>query len=716
MVPGEDPKPERESPIWSREFQPAADGKPAEDSIVTQEELLAAIAAGKTVRIRWAILPAGVSFRHGQIARELLLENCEIRGGFILENIVCAESVIFSGTVFKGGLKLDGAQIKGTLQTGKIRCEKFQRQDGVVLPGKAELKGTSVEGQWTSEGAVFADGIDVQYGCFRGPVSFQSCRFEGESAIFALATYFQTVDFTGARFSAAGASFLAASFRSHLFFNQVQSAGELSFGMCKIDGALSADNCRFWQAVEFGSATISAGLVLGGTRCRGVFNCSSLTVGPVRIDHCCYAKDLIFSQALMRSISITDSVFTRNACCNLSSAEIQGECYIYNSRFGADLSLGSARLGSLNLGFGGKADPFKDDFASLQSANIVLYRDLGLTNAYIQGSMSLYRVLCLGKADFGEMRVDAPADVFLCRFGINEEGDEDELFWQLETRVIDKLLSRQRKLIQDQESQVVFNRSEFRSRMGIVAVFQRPAHFHGMRCQSTFRFLPRCVFHKPVEFYFATFADEANFGGAEFKDKLSLNNAHFQRALKFELLRPPKRTKVSAGVIIEIGECTYNSLQELPSWESESSPGETEEDDLARFLDHLEGDRGSFVFLEQYYRKVGEADYADRVRRHWRTREGLKKRHLAWLWDQLLRRATGYGTRVAPLVMAIIILGAVDIALQIYAVKLELWNADKLTVAGAHVRIAHLIVATAVTVLVVTLGDTFRRSLWPEKS
>lgn len=702
MAQNDDLMLEFEKSVWSREFEPK-DGKPSEDSRVTRQELYEAVTSLKPIRIRWAILPEGVNFRHGQIARELVIENCEVHGSFILENVLCAESLVLTGTVFRGGLKLNGTQIKGSLQTDKIRCESQTRADGSVISGKAELKQISIDGQWKSNGATFSDGIDVEYSSFRGPVSLQSCAFEGEQASFALATYHQVVDFWGSRFSDTGATFTAASFRNHFLFNNIRCLGELIFSFCKIEGSLTANQCWFWQDAQFTSATISGKFLLDQTACHGVFNCMSLNVGAVVIDRCRFSKNVLFNNSSMQSLTLSRSILTRKASCMANSVDIKGKLDIHTCRFGANLSLVAANLGSLMLGWDEQSDPTKDVFANFHNSNTFLYRDMYLTGTHIQATMVLYRVLCLGKSELSQMTVGATTDVSLCRFGVSEAPNGDELLFGTKTRR-DKLLSRQREIVSNNDEEVNFNRSEFRGRVGIHSVFHRPAHFHGIHCHGPVRFLSGCVFYESAEFYFASFSDEANFGGAEFKGKVNLNNAQFARVLKFESLRPHRYTKFGNGVRINIGECKYESLQGLTK------------ENLACFLKHVDGGRSSFIFLEQFYRRVGNTESADFVRRFWRGCEGNDKRGVAWAWDQLLRRTTGYGTNFVPLLMTLLALGIIDVSVQITSIILELRNPNKLTIATAATRIIHLVLTAFLTVGAVVLGDTFRRGLWPDKT
>jgi hypothetical protein len=717
MNSSEHPMPEPDKLVWSREFEPE-DGKPSERNLVTQQELYEALASLKPIRIRGAILPQGVSFRHGQIARELRIEDCEVRGPFILENVSCGESIVLTGTVFKGGLKLNGSQIKGELQTDRIRCEKLALNDGSVIRGKAELKRTSVEAQWSCNGAVFSDGFDIEYGVFRGPVSFQSCSFEGDEAIFGLATFHQSADFWQTRFLTEGASFVSASFRSHLLFNEVRSSGKLTFSLCRVDGTINAERCRFLQDVVFHKAVVLGFWNLDHAVCHGLLDCWSLAAEQVAIDHCRFARGLVFRNASLQSLSILHSSFARNAACNLESVETKGELKIHGCRFGANLTLYGANVGSLSIGGGGKIDPFKDDFASLQCADVFLYRDLTVSDARVRGRFTCYRVLFLGQSSFQQMRIEGPADVVRCRFGMNERMASNAPLSGLKPWKMNRLLSHQRELFKEGEEEVAFDRSAFRGRLGIQAIFSRPVRFHGIQCHGGTRFISGCVFEYPAEFYFATFFEEANFGGAEFKSHLNLRNARCLRGLRFDLLRPPTRTRFAAQSRIDMRECTYESLQKLPQWE----PGLYEEtqsgnSDLTCFLNHLEEGRSAFIFLEQYYRRTGETDDADRVRRYWRGREGDKKRHIAWLWDQLLRRTTGYGTKFAPLIIALAAIGCFDLSIQILYAFMSFKNPGISTqLITVVARTVHLVSTALLATGAAVLGDTFRRSLWPEKS
>lgn len=371
----------------------------------------------------------------------------------------------------------------------------------------------------------------------------------------------------------------------------------------------------------------------------------------------------------------------------------------------------AAEVGALSLG---KIGTVNDQFANFQNPDIVLFGEANFAGARIHGRFYCWRVLFLGESNFVEIQVDGAADVVLSRFGISKRGKEAEILSSLKPWKKDKWLSLLRETSRE-AAEVHFDRSEFRGRAGFLSIFHRPAYFHGIRCQSSTRFLDGCVFYEPAEFYFASFVDEANFGGAEFKSKLSLSNAQFLRALKFDLLRPPRRTKFGDKGRIEMLECKYESLQGLPEWKSKTS-SELKLDDLTCFLEHVEGGRSTFILLEQYYRRVGNREFADFVRRYWRGREGNHKRGIARIWDRLLRRATGYGTRFVPLVMTLVILAVLDISIQITSAILELRNPNKLTIATAAFRIAHLVSVALLTAGAAVLGDTFRRSLWPDKS
>lgn len=723
----ENEPPEIGAPNWTRKGE-CRDGKPDEATQVTRKDLYDAIASGKPIRISCAVLSEGAVFRHGHIPRELRLENCEVRGPFVLENVTCDESLVLSGTVFKGGLNLNGVQIKGSLQTNDIRCEALTYENGSRIPGKADFQGISIEGQWNSNNAAFLDGFDVQYGSFRGPVLLQSCIFKGEEAAsFGLANFHQLVDLQQARFGKAGATFIAASLENHLLLDRVRSSGPLSFSLCKIQGALGTSYCRFRQGLNFANAVISGFWLLSKTVCHGSLDCANLSAGQVKIEGCRFAGEVLFASASMRRFSLLDSTLQDSAPLNLYSAQIEGELEMNGCRLGADLNLSATRLGSLSLG-----DWNRRRVAGIDDADVWFYRDVDMTGIQVRGKFSCCGALLAGKCLLSEMRIDGEADVVFCRFGLPEDGEQIRKLSGHAPSRVDKLLIRQRQLIKDDEEAAVFNRTQYGGRVGFHAVFHRPAHFQGIRCQGAIRFLNGCKFQKAAEFYFATFADEANFGGATFEDVLSLKNAKFERALKFDLLRPAVRTHFAADSRIEMQDCTYESLQEFPRWKSHpQSEGRRTDSDLARLLPHIQGDRSTFIQLEQYYRRTGNAEWADEVRWFWRKSEGDGKQwwsrekqrieapglFVRWLWDRLLRWSTGYGTRVAPLVAFLLLIGLVDLVLQIRYSVLKVYDKDISSSSfSALVHVVHLASAALIAVGAAVLGDTFRRGIWPEKS
>jgi hypothetical protein len=165
------------------------------------------------------------------------------------------------------------------------------------------------------------------------------------------------------------------------------------------------------------------------------------------------------------------------------------------------------------------------------------------------------------------------------------------------------------------EHSVHFNRSEFLDVFGTNATFGGPVSFQGCRFRKGARFLSRCSFEGPVEFYFSQFDEEGNFGGATFKNSLNLQNTYFAHSLMFFLKGGEEATfdDTFRKVTIDLRGCKYNSL-ELQKWDTHS---------LNEFVSRIfPYERSVFIGLEGFLIRSGKIELANSVRYGWNYDEG----------------------------------------------------------------------------------------------
>jgi hypothetical protein len=157
-------------------------------------------------------------------------------------------------------------------------------------------------------------------------------------------------------------------------------------------------------------------------------------------------------------------------------------------------------------------------------------------------------------------------------------------------------------------------------------------------------------FERPVFFEGAVVQGEAGFQNAVFDERVVFNEARFSIArFRDELSRLEMYDAAEQfGDAVSLQGFTYDRL--YVAWKG--------------FFDRMDYDRQPYVRLEKSLRSGGEEEMADEVYYERRRIEGNRLRlHLTrpttclrWFWDRSFRILAGYGVRIWPLALAILLI------------------------------------------------------------
>lgn len=667
----------------------------AESNLLDWDQILKAIEEGKVIRVENAIIQGQLSLSHYVVQRALSLVNCIVRGGLICDHVTFAESLSLTNTVFEEILDLTGCTFTADIVADGMQCK-----------GQAIFRSIRLIGQWSSNRALFLGAFDFENATIGGQAYFEECTFEASRPNFAMAVFGGYTSFQQARFNKGG-DFLSTTFQGHLFLDGLHSDGELQFTWSSVQGHLSLSECSFTKTVRLERVSVGGDLLVIGTRfdkdanfCLEASHLRGLAViqdcefgGDVRFSDTTFGDRFTFGltepgdeaqwmvcprgaslagSSFLCPLNITGVRFGRVAnrneeCFSLVGAQLPAGCEFKRVEFNGKASFINARVGR-DFTFG-----LIDESLERQNGDTVFRSDVDFTSLQVDGIFACYGVEFQGSSNFSEMRITGPTYIFCSCFMRAAE----------------------------------FNRSEFLGVFGASSDFHGLVDFQGVQFRKAVRFLvipsltQECVFNDHVDFYFAKFDHEANFGGATFNKSLSLRYVQFRHSLLFELKSPESTTKFEdseSKVTIDLTGCSYGALL-FPGWNS-TNPEEVVAR-LEEFIGRIDPfDRAVFVFLERSLRKSGRRELADIVRFHWHLCEGgqMKAFSARWIWDRLLRIFTGYGTKIRHIVLIVLILILADAVLAFAEVP----------------RVATGIIGTLAAIGIALLGDALRRRLLPE--
>ena len=181
----------------------------------------------------------------------------ESRRKAVIESPVFFRNCVFTGKVL-GFSQRDGQTTLCYFQKNLsfLTC-KFQSSvdfQSVTVAGLACFFRSQFNRLTTFEGAHFGAEAYFDNVFFTQEARFQSTYF-GKMANFWKSVWAGTTYFQGATF-AGDTQFNLAEFRANLDFSLCTSYGLLNFNVAKVTGRGIFDNCRFRNAVDFGSMTL----------------------------------------------------------------------------------------------------------------------------------------------------------------------------------------------------------------------------------------------------------------------------------------------------------------------------------------------------------------------------------------------------------------------------------------------------------------------------
>lgn len=447
-----------------------------------------------------------VPMEGGVIRGQIRLQDCVVRGQFRASRVAFSESLVFEGTRFEDGIRLDGCSIEGDLAALGITCRSEAKFERLTVHGRC-----SIDGQCE----------------FEPDVDFTLAALEGYTDI-------------AARFRQ-GASFLQAKFGSSLILAAKCDAGfDLSFS--SINGLLDVTKDFVISGLLNLAQASVTGIVV--VEMSGFAPTAQLSLEHTRLGSSLSLRNGSLSQPggtsinlkgmdIAGDLSLTDTTVgdppavegKRPDALTLQGAAVRGSATLSRVVCAGPASLfGATIAGRLWLDRTGSAD-----------SEAMFGGPVNFSRARL-GEFWCPDVTFAGNVDFTDLSVERTAYVFGCEF----RGRTD------------------------------FNRAQFSGVFGCQAVFHGPATFEGTTFKRAARFVStdhnRCLFKGVADFYFAEFEQEANFGGASFEKALDLRYAQFSGALLFERkyldddIGPDETAFADKTVEIKLRGCRYETL------------------------------------------------------------------------------------------------------------------------------------------------------------
>lgn len=485
---------------------------------------------------------------------------------------------------------------------------------------------------------------------------FNECIFE-KSPNFYLSVFGRFTTFEGTKFKEGG-EFISSIFQGHLFLNSVLDAEGKVEKLFQSDGKLD-----FTWAYIYGPLTISDSIFLDDLVLNQV-NIGGMLIaeGAVFLEH---STLILTSSQIRNECKIVRCSFKKseNKCADFGSTEFLGGLIIQNcSVINGKVSLYNAKvLKDLLIG------EYKEEEKSNphESFNITFNEEVNFSDLQVDGSFSCYRVNYKKSTNCADILVKGQVYLMTSKF----------------------------------EMDTNFNRSEFAGIFGTNSIYEDIVRFEGSKFRKAVRFLDGCHFKNGAEFYFAQFEDEVNFGGAKIAVNLSLKNTRFRHSLLFELKNIYGPSKIAfddskTKTKLDLHACTYETMLFPDNFKT-----------LDDFINRMpKDDRSTWIFFEQFLRRTGRIDNANKIRRYWNTYEGEKTRLLSFKWieDKVFRYLTRYGTSIWIIVSIVFLLILGNDLIRI------IWEKEKWTI----------LIHTALNGLAVAGGgvaaDALRRRTWPE--
>ncbi len=542
--------------------------------------------------------------------------------------------------------------VRGSFTATRVTfAESISFVDTIFEDG-LDLGGCSINGNLVAQNVECRSSADFEGISITGLSFFEQCTFK-TNPNFTMASFGPYTSIEGSTFED-GATFISATFAGHLILADIpKCVGEFDLTWAAIGATLNANDCVFDGDLTCCRARVNGTVLISETRFGpdAALNLEQTAVGAdVVIQKCVFAK-VIGNCLNLESISVSGG-------CKIERVTCQGGFTMFNSKVSRYLWIGT---------FDSVDNP-------ATKHETYFFRNFNLSSLRLDGYFWCTGTVfeSEGKAappDFTDVKIDGQTYIMFCEFkgGAN------------------------------------FNRADFRGVFGTNAVFTRQVTFEGSHFLKGVRFLPSCSFADGIEFYFAEFDQEANFGGAKIRKRISLRYAQFRHSLLFELKGSEQgehdivdfQDDAGNKVIVELRGCSYARLV-LP-YEFER---------LQEFIDRVpEDDKNSLIYLEQYLLKSGRREYADRVRYHRNLLEGLRmpKFRLGWCMNRLHKYITHYGTIVSPLLLFALVLAVFGLLVD-YVPHLD----------SSWTKIIQTL-CWAVAGFVITLSmDAVRRKIWPE--
>jgi hypothetical protein len=567
----------------------------------------------------------------------------------VVENaIIEVPSVLLDGVVARA-VTFKNCIVRGAFVATRVTFAETLSIIDTVFEGGLDLGGCRINGYLVVQNIECRSVANFEGLSVAGHALFDGCIFKTKP-VFDMASFGQFTNLAASTFED-GASFVSAAFAGHLLLSTPKCAGDFDLTWATLGGTLSVSDAEFLADLKCESARIA-----------GTVSISNTNFGPgaaLSLERTVVGGDVIVNKCEFEK--------TSGNCLNLNSIAISGGCGLRRFTCSGNFTMLDARISRyLEIG---TVD--SKNVAATQRETIFL-NNFSLSGLHLEGYLwctaTVFRRQKEGNPpDFAGVKIDGQTYIMACEFtdGAN------------------------------------FNRAVFGGVYGTNATFERKVTFEGTRFLSAARFLPGSIFADGVEFYFAEFSQEANFGGAQISKRLSLRYAHFRHSLLFESkgdeIRVPDvvefRDNIGARVEVALRGCTY-AMIELPY----------EVAGLDDFLDRLTGnDLNSFIYLEGYLRQSGQLEEANRVRYHWSRLEGLRMLRFRprWWLNRVHKYTTRYGTALSPLVTSALFIGVFGLVV------------DWIPQLHSEAKTIQMVSWTAASLTVALIGDVARRRVWP---
>ena len=614
-------------------FDPA---EPEAVRVVEAAWIEKAIALQARVDLEHALVRGPLDLRYASIEKDLRIVSCTIKESADLSYATFNAAADFSGSTFESAPNLQHSIFEYELSLNQAS----------FLSGEFRCSPLKVNGNLEATGAIFADGVDVDFDRFTS----------GAHLIFTGAIFGGDVRLSGAHIVDT-AYFYGAIFRKKVTFEFSRIDMHLLFSSNpdrNLPGATLNGDSNF-VALQVGGVADFRGAIFQG-EARFFWT----KVGGTTY----FGKDV--EEGLQAAEFHGESDFRE---ANLAQTDFDGV------RFGKKASFDSAR-------FGGSAS-FKQavfegaaEFGGVRAADEIDFseakftaRDAGATfeksvlsgnalfaKATFEGDAVFQATRFEGTARFAEAEFKAQssfkdadflsaADFSGVKFAANKKADFDG------ARFRRGAYFKQAKF----PGEARFETVEFQAEANFAGVtFEtnttfEAAHFFGIARFRGEAAIPGTVFHQ-VSFSHATFDRDACFDDAIFLGGTSFRETDFRVAYFAETGTIGNQKQFQSTV--DLTGCTYRRIH--VHWRSLLSGLHAFEDQQNKSYD-----RQPYSQLEKVFREVGEDGAADEVYLERRRTEGdrIRFRHakVQWLLDRLYRWGANYGIRPVALIWFAII-------------------------------------------------------------